>query len=81
VEVVAQRVVQHPRLARDARLQHVDELEESIHPRVVEGRDVLVVVVERADAGFGQHADQRVREHQEPVVDEQVDRQVDGEQR
>ncbi len=72
--------MQHPRVARDTRLQRIHLLEYAIEPRGFECRDVLMVMVERANASFGKNADERPGDERPYVVDECIDHEIDAEE-
>ncbi len=79
IEVMAEGMVQDPGLARDARLQGIHLLEQPIEPGRLEGRYVLVVMVEGADAAFGEYADQRPGNQRHDVVNERVHQDIAAE--
>lgn len=80
IHVMTEGMVQDPRVARDARLQSVHLLEKPIEPRRLECRDMLVMVIERADAPFGKYADERPRNQRHDVIDERVHHNVQAEE-
>ena len=76
IHVMAQRMMQHPRVARDARLQCIHLLEQPIEPRRLECRDVLMVMIKRANAAFGEDTEERPTNQRPHVVDERVHEEI-----
>ncbi len=69
---MAERVVQHPAVAGDAGLQPVHELEQTVEDRLPEHREMLVMMVERADAPARHDAQEHPRQENHRRVDESV---------
>lgn len=79
IDVMTEGMVQDPRVARDARLQRIHLLEDAIEPRRLEGRDVLVVMIESADAPFREYADERPGNQRHDVIDERIHQDIAAE--
>jgi hypothetical protein len=76
IHMMTKRMVQNPSVARDAGLQRVHLLEQSIEPCRFERRDVLVMVIEGANAAFREYADERPRNQRYDVIDKRVHQDV-----
>lgn len=79
IHVVPKRMMQHPRVARDARLQRVHLLEHAVEPRRFKCRDVLMVMVKRANTSLGKDAQKRPRDKRPYVVDECIGQEIAAE--
>ena len=79
IHVVPKRMMQHPRVARDARLQRVHLLEHAVEPRRFECRDVLMVMVKRANTSLGKDAEQRPRNKRPYIVNECISQEIAAE--
>jgi hypothetical protein len=76
IHVVPKRMVQHPRITRDARLQRIHLLEQTVEPRRFECRDVLMMMIECANASFGEDADERPPDERPYIVNECIGQQI-----
>jgi hypothetical protein len=76
IHVMTKRMVQNPSVARDAGLQRVHLFEQSIEQCRLERRDVLMVVIEGANAAFREYADERPRNQRYDVIDKCVHQDV-----
>jgi hypothetical protein len=76
IHVMTKGMVQDPCVGRNARLQRVHLLEHAIEQCRLEGRDMLVMVIEGANAAFREYADERPRNQRDDVIDKRIHQDV-----
>ncbi len=79
IHVVPERMVQNPRITRDARLQRIHLLEQTVEPRRFECRDVLMVMAKGAHASLGEDAKERPSNERPYVVYECIGQEIAAE--
>jgi len=76
IHMMTKGMVQDPSVARDTRLQRVHLLEHPIEQCRLERRDVLMMVIEGANAAFREYADERPRNQRYDVIDKRIHQDV-----
>src|SRR3954454_22098796 len=77
---MAERVMEHPAVADDAGLEAVHQLEEPVQDRLLEHREVLVMMVEGADGSARDEPDDHPENEPGRGVDQREREDVTGEE-